>query len=390
MAEIRQFPGPSPVPLRESVAPKYVLEEHSAPKPCKYCVYDQTCERFVAAEVEAVNGSADGIEGRLRDLKPGAGVAVWIVPFQGISPMSLRLPVDLVFLDRDRAVLGTVESFPMTGIGASSAQAESVLALPADSLAQGEIRLGDKLAIYPLEEMKQYLQRLREEARAQKAVAVADPIAALTAESIAAPAAVEIASAAAAPVAAPMVPPASAPANAASKLPLQDMPDVKPPDNGRQATLPRDRPQPWKKDAPQSWWKRLLLGDPADPRRSAREPLPGLVAYFFTGGTPKEQPVRDISNNGIYIVTEERWFKGTIVQLTLTDRHDRTAERSITVNARAVREGSDGVALEFIRLGDDHRGDRLLELGDYSNGVTVEQIDEFLRRFRAKAPPAGS
>src|SRR5208282_690259 len=304
MAEIRPFPAPSVKPLRESVAPKYAREEHPAPKPCKYCVYDQTRERFVASDIEAVSGSEAGIEARLRELRPGSG-AIWIVPFQGISPMSLRFPVDLVFLSGDRAVLETVESFPMAGVGALSAQAASALVLPADSLAQGEIRPGDRLAICPPEEMKQYLQRLQEEVKA--------------------------------PQAAPMAGSTGATAAAIPKAVAM------PPQAKEQPVLPQNGPQPWKKEAPRSWWKRLLLGDPVDPRRSAREPLPGLVAYFFTGGTPMEQPVQDISNSGLYILTTERWFKGTIVQLTLTDRHDRRVERSITVNARVVRLGDDGV-----------------------------------------------
>ncbi len=387
MAEIRRFPGPTAVPLRESVAPKFVLEGHAAPQPRKYCVYDQTRERFVTAEADAVNGSEGNIESRLRDLRPGGGAAVWIVPFQGISPTSLRLPVDLVFLDNDRAVLDTVESFPMAGLGASSARAASVLALPADSLSKTQIRPGDKLAIYPPEEMKQYLQRLREEALAPETALPAGPTAAQAAAPMGAHARAAAATADASPIAAPLgMPLAAAPGIAAPPA----KPVARPPDGKAQTALPRGNPQTWKKEAPKSWWKKLLVGDPVDPRRAVREPLPGLVAYFFTGGTPKEQPVRDISSTGIYILTEERWFEGTIVQLTLTDRHERTAERSITVNARAVRQGSNGVALEFIRLGDDHRGDRLLELGDYSNGVTVEQIEEFLRKFRAKELPAQS
>jgi len=319
----------------------------------------------VVAEAEAVNGSEYGMEDRLRDLRPGGGSAVWVVPFQGISPTSLRLPVDLVFLDKDRAVIDTVESFPMAAIRPSSAQAASVLALPADSLAKAKIRLGDKLAIYPPEEMKQYLQRQR-----QEVASTVEPMAAAAVTGNGAPIGVTA------------VPPASVVVNP-GKPPRQA--EVK-----AQSALPGGRPQPWKKDAPTSWWKKLLVGEPVDPRRAAREPLPGMVAYFFTGGTPKEQPVRDMSNTGIYILTEERWFKGTIVQLTLTDRTDRTAERSITLNARAVRQGTDGVALEFIRLGDDHRGDRVLELGDYSNGVTVEMIEEFLGKFRAKSSPPQS
>jgi hypothetical protein len=113
----------------------------------------------------------------------------------------------------------------------------------------------------------------------------------------------------------------------------------------------------WKKRlGTRSWFTNLLLGDPVDPRNALREELPGLIAYFFTGGTPTAQEVRDISATGMYIVTNERWYPGTVVRVTLTDRDHPTADRTLTVNAKAVRRGSDGVGLEFVLEKEDQQG----------------------------------
>ncbi len=65
---------------------------------------------------------------------------------------------------------------------------------------------------------------------------------------------------------------------------------------------------------------------------------------------PEAHGIRDISSSGLYIVTEERWYPGTLVLMTLqrTEGGEQVAERSISVLSRAVRWGQDGVGLQFI------------------------------------------
>src|SRR5262249_25532655 len=55
----------------------------------------------------------------------------------------------------------------------------------------------------------------------------------------------------------------------------------------------------------------------SEERRAVRLPMPGLVAYFFTGGSPRPHPIKDISVTGFYMVTNERWLPGTIIRITL-------------------------------------------------------------------------
>ena len=108
-----------------------------------------------------------------------------------------------------------------------------------------------------------------------------------------------------------------------------------------------------------------------------------MIAYYFTGGTPQPHAVRDISQTGMYIVTEERWYPGTVVRVTLTNRHNPTNERSITVNAKAVRAGSDGVGFEFVLEERDRSKIRPEEWMDQANGMYLDQVQEFLRVYRA-------
>jgi hypothetical protein len=155
--------------------------------------------------------------------------------------------------------------------------------------------------------------------------------------------------------------------------------------DGPTGEIPPGSPQPWKKEpGPRNWFLRLLVGEPPDPRGTSREALPGLIAYFFTGGTPVAHAVQDISESGLYIITKERWYKGTVVRITLTDRRNPIFERSITVNAKVVRWGRDGAGLEFILAGDERRHGKAFELTDQSNGVDAQQIAEFLQNYRAQ------
>ncbi len=51
--------------------------------------------------------------------------------------------------------------------------------------------------------------------------------------------------------------------------------------------------------------------------RSQRYPLPGMVAYHWTGGKAHGCEIGDISISGIFLVTDERWFVGTVMLMNL-------------------------------------------------------------------------
>lgn len=132
-----------------------------------------------------------------------------------------------------------------------------------------------------------------------------------------------------------------------------------------------------------SWLRRLLFPGPAQPRKSQRESLSWLIAYFFTGGTPVAHLVRDVSFSGMYVFTEERWYLGTVVRITLTDRRQPTPERSLTLNARVVRWGEDGVGLQFL-LQDGKSADSGLVpiLGDSLEPIGKRQLEQYLEHIK--------
>jgi hypothetical protein len=344
-----------------------------------YCVYNLSRERFVATSVLAVDAYSDSPETRLRALEPQAGTGLWFCPSLEISPTSIRFPLDLIYLDSDCAVLATVASFPLASPAVLGKVAWSVLALQANTVAEGEIQVGDRLVLSAPEQMMQRLQSMKD----AKTQAPGTPVPFLEQFAIS-PAAEQDGPAREEPVRSAVGFDAAAPVEtapvkaevAAAKIsaPVEPSPS------------PRSESVSRMKTEPRNWFTRLVMGDPVDPRNAARESLPGLIAYFFTGGTPAAHPVRDISPTGMFIITGERWYPGTVVRITLTDRRNPVVERSITVNAKTARWGSDGVGLEFLLEGKKARKSKGPKQADERTGVDQAQMEEFLRMYKEASP----
>lgn len=95
-----------------------------------------------------------------------------------------------------------------------------------------------------------------------------------------------------------------------------------------------------------NWFEELMSRDQRRPQRYA---APRLVVYFWDGGTPTPHCIRDISVTGMYLLTPQRWYPGTLVTMTLqrTDTKETGVLQSIAIQARVVRSAEDGVAFRF-------------------------------------------
>jgi hypothetical protein len=85
-----------------------------------------------------------------------------------------------------------------------------------------------------------------------------------------------------------------------------------------------------------------------------REEIP-LVAHYWDGSVPVAHRVRNISARGLYLMTEQRWYPGTLVMLSLQreDLPHEDPDRSITVNAKVIRSGDDGVGFSLVMPRDE-------------------------------------
>ncbi len=340
----------------------------------EYCAYNQTRGCFLGVEVEAADFSVAALDDRVPALTPGCGVGLWLIPFRGISPLGLRIPLDLLYLDRNSVVTGAVESFPISRVSLSSPLAASVLALPARTISSTQTQPGDQLMICPPDEMKRRLERLTS-------------------------AALEGGALLGAPGSQRSAPSQDETNRGVSGSLLQSEDRFRQMRSGQDVpaeetvpyqvpfVMPGPEPQAASPAEPaaksrKNWLERWLSFEPADPRRSLRKPLPGLVAHFFTGCAPQEQQILDISLTGLYVLTNERWYLGTTVRMTLTDRREPTVEHSITVNATVVRWGNDGVGLQFVLQ--NPKG-RRSEFDGVVQGVDQMQLEQFLQGFTGSA-----
>ena len=325
----------------------------------KCCAYNQTKQRFLGLDIDAGDFTPASLDDRLPALTPKSGAGLWLLPFRGISAASVRFPLDLVYLDSDGTVTDVVESFPIFQVSPSSPPAASVLVLPSRMIDETSTRPGDQLMLCAPEEMRRRLQR---SPGASGTVAVSQRAASWKEEPIR--------------------------SGAPNLLQWEDRSRQKRPDESRKDDASQSQqstgqvlaePVTQNIKPAKSWWQRLLAPDPPLPRKTSRETLPGLTAYFWTGGVPVAHDIQDVSPTGLYVVTDERWYPGTVIRMTLTDRSEPTAERSITVNATSVRWGNDGVGLQFVL--EDGKNPRRGQTHPVA-AVSKKKLDQFLQRLR--------
>jgi hypothetical protein len=316
------------------------------------CGYNKTRGYILGVEIACGDFTAANLVDRLPLLAPKSGAGLWMVPFRGIPAMDAPVPLDLIYLDGDRRVIETVEFFPTFRVSPSSPPAASVLALPVHSIFASHTQPGDQIAFGHVEDVEHEL-------------------ALLFGPGAAANAAQEALGALQKPVASVAPVPQRVFAPAPPKEVERPREEAAPSAPAQEAA----KPEPWKNEIPKKkgWLQILLSPDPPEPRKNLRLSLPGLNAYFWTGTTPVPHTIRDISYTGLYVVTEERWYPGTLIQMTLKKSGDGgpKTELSIALHAKSLRWGNDGVGLEFVV-----RDPRNPYNG--ADGATREELDQFL------------
>ena len=320
-----------------------------------HCAYNQTRECFLGLEVKAADLPSTRV-GELMSARPlKSGEGVWMTPFHGIPAAAMPAPLDLIYLDEDCRVIDTVESFPTFQVSGSSPQPISVLALPAHSIYSSQTQAGDQLVLCVAEEMGRQLQRLSDPRMEAGVVSPAIAGAVLLREK-------------------PLW------SGGPGLLELENRNG-----NGNTAapeTYQMDLSQPGAKAIKQRNWLQRWWSP--DPRKAPRVATPGLAAYYWNGSAPAAHGIRDISSTGLYVVTEERWYPGTLVLMTLqrNDVDEEATERSIAVQSRAVRWGPDGVGLQFVLPDEQDRRHGSEPILDSAHRKEFERFLEQLKRAK--------
>lgn len=319
----------------------------------KFCVYNRTRESFLSLGVTVADTALENLKALIEQLAVTADNGLWMTPYRGIPVMRGLSSIDLVFLDEDYQVIDQVESYPSEAVPLLNRPAASALALPDHTLYSSQTHPGDQLVICVAEEMESRLAQL---ASAAPSLPPPPP-----------PPLVRTQSSAGYSV---------GPATSRSSISR---------DHTRQlqiAIQKLDEKDKAEQEArrKRSWLHRFLQWLATDRRRALRHPVPGLVAYYWTGGAPQAYHVADISDTGIFLLTEERWFPGTMILMTLqmTDQGGNNEGNAIAVQTRVVRWDKNGVGLAFVpsRAGaqsDDSFSD---------NGASKKAIERFIKSVR--------
>jgi hypothetical protein len=322
-----------------------------------HCAYNETRECFLGLEVEAADLSYASLQARLQAMPLRSGQGLWLSPFRGISTSGVLAALDLLYLDEDHRVIETVESFPIYQASASNPKAASVLALPAHSIYSSQTQQGDQLLLCRAEEMSQRLERLsqagNEEGEEQSAAILREE---------------------------PLWSggPGLLQLDSAIRKSGRGTPQMAPRETLEiplVASEPRFALQ--RKNWLRRWWS-------PDPRKAPREPVHGLAAYYWNGGPPRPYEIKDISATGLYVVTEERWYPGTLVLMNLrrTAEGEESTECSIATQTRAVRWGKDGVGLQFVLTGEaENTGGN----NGRFDGAKKKELERFLRRLKKRS-----
>lgn len=326
----------------------------------RLCAYNQTRECFLGLEVAAADLSFAALKEQLGKLALKSGEGLWMSPFRGIPDTNMRGPLDLIYLDGDCRVIEVVESFPTFHVTPSSPHAASVLALPTHSIYSSQTQPGDQLVLCAAEEMQQRLEPFSAPISAVGGVQSAVLLRGNPLWS-GGPGVVEVED--------------DEQNDRSRRFPLKtakiyEMSLAEPGEDGI-------RP-------PKSWLERWWSPDPRkapEKRKSSREGGEGLAAYYWTGAAPAAHNIKDIGSSGLYVITEERWYPGTLVMMTLqkTSDGEESVEKSLSVHCRAVRWGNDGVGLQFIP-----RDDPAARKGtnEVVNGASRKDLEQFLEQFR--------
>jgi hypothetical protein len=321
----------------------------------RLCAYNQTRECFLGLEVAAVDIASAELKTLIRKLALKSGEGLWMSPFRGLPDTDMRAPLDLIYMDEDCRVIEVVESFPTFHATPLGPRAASVLALPIHSIYSSQTQSGDQLVLCLAEEMQGRLERITSSGVAVGGVQSAVLLRGKPLWS-GGPGVAELED-----------------RSSEERLKSEKPYEMDLIDPGMNYVKP-----------PKNWLMRWWSPDPTiapDLRNASRESPQGLAAYYWTGAAPSAHSIKDISSSGLYVVTEERWYPGTLILMTLKADGDGEVgmEHAIAVHSRAVRWGNDGVGLQFIPQDAPAARNGLNPL---VNGANKIELEQFLERLR--------
>lgn len=340
--------------------PNYSSGDHGWVESRQHFAHNQTRKSFLSWNVVGGDFSFLSLAKRMLELTPNSGSGLWIRPFKGFPSISVSIPLDLVYLDSSHQVIDLVRSFSHSHPSLSGQPAASVLALPSGVISSSNTQCGDLLIVCAADEFMS-LQSVNTGANSPALdVSSADRNSGGPGGRVLRFPDFEQSQ---------LNNPSEEAAHFITTAPIES---IQYKESANISPPLRSRLTRW--FYPNSLKRRKVL----DRRKGIRESVDNLVASFWTGGAPTVHAIRNVSSTGLYVVTAERWYLGTVVRMTLTkaDPVRPDAQMSVCVAAEAIRWGNDGVGLRFVVESTRRKNWRQQQPLD---GADREQLDRFLR-----------
>lgn len=274
-------------------------------------VYNRTGECFHSIEVAMLDTTAEPLKKLFDFLISESDTGLWLNPYRGIPVIQGAKLFDLVYLDEGCRVTQEPDLYPNAELTVLNDEPASALLLPAHTVFASQMRIGDQLVICGAEELESILTDLSNSTDGDSHthdLIIAEPFL----------------------------------SNSGSFRMSHQAALEKP--NEREA-------EPEVKNLSLgARLKQWFSAEPQSSHRSTRHPLPGLIAYHWSGGTPQPYRLGDISRTGFYLLTDERPYPGTLILMTLqrTGTNGERLEESIAVYTKVIRWGPDGVGFELV------------------------------------------
>lgn len=111
--------------------------------------YNRTRKSYLARDLMVANTHWLRLRG-LMGADPShfpAGKGLWIVPCRGVHTVAMRFPIDVVYLDKNKVVVGLEENLRPWRVAPLRLRAATVLELPSETVGRSRTCVGDKIDI---------------------------------------------------------------------------------------------------------------------------------------------------------------------------------------------------------------------------------------------------
>ena len=112
-------------------------------------IHNRTQENIIGKHIEVAETFFTRLVGLLGRRGLDADTGLWINPSSGVHTFAMRFPIDVVALDRQLRVHALWPNLRPWRLSGVSIKIHSIVELPAGTIADHAIRLGDQLEVLP-------------------------------------------------------------------------------------------------------------------------------------------------------------------------------------------------------------------------------------------------